>query len=42
MYTCDYLIKGSKKKNIESGSIMLTRVINKKPAIVNIFKKINL
>lgn len=41
MYTCDYLIKGSKKKNIEHGSIMLTRVINKKPAIVNIFKKIN-
>ncbi|MCJ8326590.1 MAG: hypothetical protein MJK08_05750 [Campylobacterales bacterium] len=41
MYTCDYLIKGSKKKNIESGSIMLTRVIEKKPAIVNIFKKLN-
>ncbi len=38
MYTCDYLIKGSKKKNIKSGSIMLTRVINSKPAIVNILK----
>ena len=41
MYTCDYLSRGSKKKNIESGSIMLTRVINRKPAIVNIFKKVN-